>query len=731
MLELLAPAGDKDSFYAAINNGADAVYLGLETLNARIKAPNFVAEELRPFIEYAHFFGVKVYITINTIVHNHEFEDLFSIVKIAVEAKADAFIVQDLGVAYALKRCFKGITLHASTQLGVHNLYGAMQAERIGFTRVVLSRETKLEDIKLIKDNTALELEFFVHGALCVCFSGNCYLSAAEQDASGNRGLCKQLCRLPYKLQETNEATKNGNSGEFLLSAKDLCLADSLAELAEAGVTSFKIEGRMRRAGYVGKVTEIYRRLLDEIGRKDVAGLTLKDKSELKKVFGRGDYSPRAYLDTPVPDIIEKFYNNHTGVEIGRVTEVKPFKDLFRITVSSKCELHNGDGLKFYENEIEKASLGIGEIRRSSDHAYSFISKARIMSGWKAHLILDSKLETETLRRSRTLPVSVDVIAKVGQPLKLCAVCSGVTVCAQTDAPLEKAVSAPLSESQIIAQLSKFGESGFSPKSVNVRTDGVFAAKSVLNSVRRELLTRLKEKIIACNEKEINVEFDNNRSQMLLEELKSVAIKRFFVKELPFDALHYLYPDNRSSVLRKGELAVISPSDYSFEAIKSILDCNGITQSDAALELPHLVNGRDIEVIESVLEHFDKIKILVSQNIYGFAFAERGYKVICGGGHNVINDFALNGAFSLGASAVIPSFEADAEFSTQYSTRLRLVDYEQPVMILAHCPYKTVYRNGCNNCKYPQKLFYFRGKRVYSIRRIKLFDCSFQLYRQN
>jgi len=188
--EILAPVKDEENFFQAINNGADAVYLGLTDFNARQKASNFSAENLKKTIDYAHFLGVKVYITLNTIVVDNEIDKLINLVSSAIDCGADAFIVQDLGVAKLLKSCFKNIVLHGSTQMGIHNLYGAKVCQQMGLSRIVLSRETTIEDIKEIKANTNLELEFFVQGALCVAFSGACYLSSVKHSCSGNRGKC-------------------------------------------------------------------------------------------------------------------------------------------------------------------------------------------------------------------------------------------------------------------------------------------------------------------------------------------------------------------------------------------------------------------------------------------------------------------------------------------------------------------------------------------------------------
>ena len=199
-VELLAPCGDKNTFLVALNSGADAIYLGAKDFNARKKANNFTNQEIRECVKQAHLFGVKVYLTLNILIKNDEFDKVEKIVDEALDANIDAFIIQDLGLAYYLKNRYKNIVLHASTQMGVCNVEGAKLIEKMGFSRVVLSREVKLEDIIRIKKETKLEIEYFVQGALCVSFSGNCYLSSVTKNQSGNRGECLQLCRLPYNV---------------------------------------------------------------------------------------------------------------------------------------------------------------------------------------------------------------------------------------------------------------------------------------------------------------------------------------------------------------------------------------------------------------------------------------------------------------------------------------------------------------------------------------------------
>ena len=279
MLEVLAPIGSIQALKSAIYAGADAVYLGLDLFNARIKADNFTKDNIRQYVEYCHLFGVKVYVTFNTSIKNSEMQIFEQYVDIAAKANVDAFIVTDLGTLNIFKKY--DIPLHGSTQIGVHNLAGAKVLEDLGFTRVVLARETLLEDIVKIKKNTRLEIEYFVHGALCVCFSGGCLMSSMMSGDSGNRGRCNQPCRLKYSSSFSDEE-------KYLLSPKDQCLIDKIEELYRAGVDSLKIEGRLKQPHYVGNVVGEYRKVVDGIlqGKKvDI------DYSILKRAYNRGNFT--------------------------------------------------------------------------------------------------------------------------------------------------------------------------------------------------------------------------------------------------------------------------------------------------------------------------------------------------------------------------------------------------------------------------------------------------------
>ena len=291
MLELLSPAGSPDAVIAAVQNGADAVYLGFGAYNARRGANNFTEEEFAQAVRYCHIRGCKVYVTMNTLVGDRELAQALDLARRASELGADAILVQDLGLLRVLREALPDIPLHASTQMSVHDLAGAEAAAELGCTRVVLSRELSLEQIRYISRNCSIETEVFVHGALCFCYSGQCYMSALIGRRSGNRGACAQPCRMQYSM--------GGRMDEYPLSLKDNCLVDYLAQLEEAGVACVKIEGRMKRPEYVAVVTEVYARCIRENRRP-----TAEERGRLSQAFSRQGFTQGYFLGRKGPDML-------------------------------------------------------------------------------------------------------------------------------------------------------------------------------------------------------------------------------------------------------------------------------------------------------------------------------------------------------------------------------------------------------------------------------------------
>lgn len=323
-MELLAPAGSMEALRAAVCNGADAVYLGADTFNARINARNFSAADLQEAVVYCHVRGVKVHLTLNTLVLDREMPRAAELIRLAASCGVDAFIVQDLGVVSLCRQLAPDVPIHASTQMSIHSLEGVMEAAALGCSRVVLARELPAEEIAHICKKSPVEIEVFVHGALCMCYSGQCYLSSVIGRRSGNRGQCAQPCRLPYGYSRF-ESTR------YPLSLKDNCLAGELDELRRMGVASIKIEGRMKRPEYVAIVTRAYRTVLN--GGK----LMPSDLQELETAFSRQGFT-------------DGYFRGQTGSDMfGRRQEGEDTADLF---ASARATYEQGEpqriGVRFY-----------------------------------------------------------------------------------------------------------------------------------------------------------------------------------------------------------------------------------------------------------------------------------------------------------------------------------------------------------------------------------------------
>ena len=352
-MELLAPAGNWQALVAAIENGANAVYLGGPAFNARHSAENFTMEMIKQAVEYAHLRKVKVYVTVNTLLHTHELDTVLDYVFELYSSDIDAIIVQDLGLLSLLRDLLPDLTIHASTQMTVHNVEGVKLLEQQGVKRVVLARELLLQEINHISKNTSAELELFVHGALCYSYSGQCLFSSMVGGRSGNRGRCAQPCRLPYTLY-SERGGKQSLEGKYLLSPSDLNLIDYLSAIQESGVHSLKIEGRLKRPEYVAIVTRSYRQMLDHLldgdGKPDSEVL----KGEMAGIFNR-DFSP-GYFDPQVLKRLSTQRPNNRGVYIGQVIS------------------RNSDGRTAIYLQEESLSIGDGiEIWVSHGRNHSFL----------------------------------------------------------------------------------------------------------------------------------------------------------------------------------------------------------------------------------------------------------------------------------------------------------------------------------------------------------------------
>ena len=543
-MEILAPVGNLENLKIAINHGTDAVYFSAGKFNARAKCQEINLDNLKQCVDYAHLFNVKVYLTVNTIVKDEELEELMETLKVAVESNVDAFIIQDLAVYFLLKNCFEGVELHASTQMGIHNLEGAKFIEQLGFKRVVLSRETTLEDIKQIKEHTNLEIEYFVQGALCVAFSGNCYFSSLQNSASGNRGECLQLCRLKYKAINNGKEIKNG----YLLSPSDMCLIEKLDELKKAGVCSLKIEGRLRRGAYVAQAIDSYKKALSYTCDLQ------KEKYNLKKVFSRGEYNQGYLYENK--NIISQ-YHNHIGIKIGKVINVQPFKNLYRILISSpNYKIKKGDGLKFLYND-EQQSIGVGNVDVKGDF-YTVYSLTKPKVNSQVNLTLDSQnVDSLTAVVNK---LKVDITAKIvyGQQLKVTAKHKDVFVQYMGDI-VESAKSSPLKFEEIKSSFSKLNNTNFELDNFSCETNNAFVVKAKLNEIRRTIIENLEKQIIRNYNKKLNQKLINsNYKQLIKNKYKENKINYCIFNEI-----------NQIKNITKQNIFMYAPQTYNKEQIKN------------------------------------------------------------------------------------------------------------------------------------------------------------------
>ena len=363
MVELLSPVGDFECLKAAVQNGADSVYFGASMFSARAFAENFEDEELEEAINYAKIRGVKTNLTLNTLINDSEFEEAYKIAKKAYEFGIDAIIVQDLGLAMKLIRDFPDLDIHGSTQMTIHNLEGARKLQDLGFKRVVLSRELSANEIEYISKNVDIETEVFIHGALCMSYSGQCLFSSMIGGRSGNRGKCAQTCRLPFELYENENMIDKG----YLLSPRDLCGLEFIPFLVNAGVNCFKIEGRMKTPEYVATVTRIYRKYIDfalEIkGTEKEFKIDEKDKKELLQVFNRGGFSSGHLKEESNRDLVYKEKSNNMGIFLGNVMDFNKNRGLITIKLNDTLEI--GDMISL---EKEDGKYTVSELMKNNEN---------------------------------------------------------------------------------------------------------------------------------------------------------------------------------------------------------------------------------------------------------------------------------------------------------------------------------------------------------------------------
>lgn len=687
--ELLAPAGSFDALKAAVHNGADAVYLGLTVYGARAKAQNFSLEEIKVAADFVAPFAVKLYLTANTLLKPKEYDGAIASLRNAVDCGISAVIVQDLLFLDALKNAMPDLTVHLSTQAGIHNVYGAIVAERLGASRVILSRETLLDDIKEIKARTNIEIEAFVHGATCVAFSGNCYFSSLAAGLSGNRGRCLQLCRKQYEI--------NGKKGYFL-SPKDIALFDRMDALIEAGVTSFKIEGRMRRPEYVGAACRFYREVLE--GKRP-------DMRLIKRTFCRGKGYHRASIDEATPNPIFTGTPGHMGEFVGTITDVKNGV----ATVLPRACFNRGDGFKLIRGEEMTGGAVVKE-----DGAASVSVFGAPLPGDELYITTDAKLNAEISQTRRALPISVAVSFRTGTAVFVKIIDeNGNAFSFDTGIVPETAKKSPLNNSEIATCFRKTDDAPILINTVDIQMEeALFLPKSQLNECRRAayrayLVFLSKRNRIEKNETPFAVDKESAHLRTSYQSLLHDACKESLTgtRMVAVDDLSML-----GGLEGYYDYVVYAPDDYGSEkTAKAIRSFDN--KANLFLYIPSILRGKDIAVVRSLTES-SAIKNVVINNV-GQLELFKDLQCLIGPMMNVIDAH-------VGVQCIL-SPEYDGK---KVGDNFVYAFGKFPIMTFCHCVQKSIGKS-CKNCKgLPAELRDEAG-RTFIAKHYKVGHCYHQL----
>ena len=520
MIELLAPAGSMEALKAAVESGADAVYLSGKMFGARAYANNFDENGLKEAIEFAHLRNVKIHVTVNTLVDNAEVAELTEYLRYLYEAGADAVLVQDLGVARIARAVVPDLPLHASTQMTVNNLAGVLALQELGFTRVVLAREVTLKDIRHICRNCNVEIEVFAHGALCVCYSGQCLMSSMIGGRSGNRGRCAQPCRLPYTLVDKNGQNILTDAGQYLLSPRDMNTIELIPDLIEAGVVSLKLEGRMKKPEYVAVVVNSYRQKIDAYYQR--TDLTENVQKNLSQIFNR-DFTT-AYLEKKQGKFMmsDKRPNNR-GRLIGRVMR---YDDKARLAVIKLTEnVAVGDTIDFWVKVGGRVSTNISKIfiknkdvtEAAGGMEVAIPVQGRVHPHDRVFKVFDVRLmqKARTFFTSgapvRRIGIDIKAIAKLGEPFYLEAVDeNGYSAQVQSDFIVEKALKRAMDRQAVEKQMNRLGTTIYELRRLDcIIDDNVIVPMSVMNDARRILVEKLMTLRLKAYERPQSVVRDN------------------------------------------------------------------------------------------------------------------------------------------------------------------------------------------------------------------------------
>ncbi|MBU3126114.1 DUF3656 domain-containing U32 family peptidase [Clostridium tagluense] len=624
-IELLAPAGSMESVIAAVQMRADAVYIGGSKFSARAYAFNFDNENITRAVDYCHIYGVRVYVTLNTLVKDNELKEIMEYVGFLYSTGVDALIVQDTGLIYLIRNNFPGFELHASTQMTIHNGEGALFLKNIGFKRIVLSRELSLKEIDYISNTLKVETEVFVHGALCICYSGQCLMSSIIGGRSGNRGRCAQPCRLPYTLIDKNT---NKEHKAYILSPKDTCTLDNLKDIVITGTSSLKIEGRMKKPEYVSGVVEIYIRELDNIYNNKIQKLD-GDTKVLTQLFNREGFSKAYLYGNSGKDMMAYKVPKNSGIPIGKVAA-----DL-SVTLLEKVALK--DGVMFNEDgfAISKIIVKGMEVQNAVMGDRVLLKPTKYKAGDILYKISDVELMNELSKSysdafKRKIELNLLIDFSVNKPLRISTSYMGKNFNVFGEI-VQAALNKPLDSERIIKNLSKTGDTPFKINEVNFENfeDG-FLPMAALNSVRRELTESIQNYITEKYKRE------NSGKQINYDKKKSLQVENNFIEAS--DKKDSTIPETLIYVSNEQQLRAVIEMGFDNIAINPFMrECNiGFNKYDVNiyLKVPNIIKGEFESVCEFIENNLGNIKGIITANL---GIINRFNKKI-----SIIGDYKLN-----------------------------------------------------------------------------------------
>lgn len=641
-IELLSPAGNMECLKAAVYAGCDAVYVGGKNFGARSYAGNFTLEELEAAVNFCHLYDVKIYVTVNTIIYEEEVKAFMKYIDNLVNINVDALIMQDIGMIDLVRQTYPNFEIHASTQMHIHNEEGVLFAKNLGVNRVVLARETPIEKVKEIKEKTNMDIEIFGHGALCVSYSGQCFMSYLIGGRSGNRGTCAQCCRQKYSLEiDSNVVIKD----KYILSMKDLCTLENLDKFIEAGIDSIKIEGRMKRKEYVYLVTSIYRKAIDSYYDEGKINITKKDLLELYKIFNR-KFTKGFLFNEKNDNITNEYRPNHMGIEIGKVIKVN--NGMIKCKIDG--ELNINDGIRILDNNdigfivtnIYKKNKLIKTIQSDTIEIKtkfkpkegSIIVKT---TDYKQLKEIDKKLESN----SRKVLINIKISVKKDKNIELELINNNIKINVNGEIPF-KAINKPITKNDIEKQINRLGNTIYKIDKLEIELDDdLFIPLSELNNLRRKALELLENKKLEKKVYKKN-EYKRNPIDYKKENEKNIYVKDYNIKKdniynivykdkkdeesimaLPRIVDKYVWEDDKYLIRDVGGIYKYKKgiTDFSVHATNSYTIAYLHTQGIEKITLSYELNDKQIEKIIKKYKNRYNVNPNLELIVYGYVEA--------------------------------------------------------------------------------------------------------------